>query len=99
MDSSSISQDMFGRMREAHHKIQNQAHNIESELQEVYARKEQIEADLANRRQVTAANEALERDRSELPHNYSRDSEYRPVESSELSQERSSRRSEGEPRR
>merc|ERR1712232_1292740 len=97
----SISQDVFGMMREAHNKMQNQAHTIEGELLETYARKEQVEADIADRRQVTAANEALERARSELPHGYgqtSLDLDYRHGESSELSQGRS-RRSEGESRR
>merc|ERR1712232_64888 len=73
----SISQDVFGMMREAHNKMQNQAHTIEGELLETYARKEQVEADIADRRQVTAANEALERARAELPHAHSLfDSDY-----------------------
>merc|ERR1712217_166041 len=63
--------DVFGMMRERHNKIQHEANNFEGELQELYARKEQVEADIADRRQVTAANEALERARSELPHTYS----------------------------
>jgi hypothetical protein len=65
----SISQgDVFGILREVQSKIHHHAKKDDDEVQWVYGQKEQVEAEIADYRQTTAANEALERARSEVPH-------------------------------
>merc|ERR1719373_456467 len=68
VDVSTMAGGELKAMRDVHHRMEQQAQHIETDLRHVYEKKDQIEAEIADCRQVFAINEALHRSRMELPH-------------------------------
>eukprot|EP00929_Paragymnodinium_shiwhaense_P001797 TRINITY_DN102002_c0_g1_i1.p1 TRINITY_DN102002_c0_g1~~TRINITY_DN102002_c0_g1_i1.p1 ORF type:complete len:225 (+),score=58.30 TRINITY_DN102002_c0_g1_i1:130-804(+) len=68
VDVADIAGTEFRAMREMHERLENHALSLEDELRVAVGQREQVEARIADCRQMLAINDALIRSRAELPH-------------------------------